>query len=189
MIKTPNKSKTDKYARQKLAAIPALLLVLAYVIFSGGESSKPVVSTATPALSAEHLASANPASPVVVLADGNGPAGKTKILSEWPEPDLNHLLAVNPFADSNMGRSAQSGKLVSDRDQIVEETLGIARTLEELPLKYSFQSGDRRIVILGDQLLEKGQSLNESTYVHDIQPGRLLISVQSSDRGAAAEID
>ena len=127
----------------------------------------------------------------------------------WPEVDLATLNGESPLVNYTAIRDdqqlvttvAQTGAATRDNPMEGVSADGVSadgdsadgdsadgdsaqrwrNALLETPVSYVFESGDRKVVMLGDQLLEKGQMLSPSVKVEDIQHGKLILSVERGE--------
>lgn len=162
------KKKQDKYAKHKLAAIPILLLVLGYVLFSGGSDKaekKPELAKQQ-SKSAENQSRVEPATPV------------------WEEVDWDFLSGPNPFASyHHVDKPAEKLVARQDRSSTVEHaTLDqLKQRVQNLPaVRYHFQSDTQNVVMLGEELLSAGDSYGQDLELGDIRDGQLIFRVQKS---------
>lgn len=162
----------DKYARHKLASIPILLCILAYVLF--GQSPESEVALEVP------LNLAPQSNRVTSIA--TSPA-QTEPILPWPEVMLEFLAQPNPLA--NYLHTPSSGELrnaittavnVDPSITNIDPALNLARDLSENQVKYVFRSDRRQLVMLGQQILEKGQELANGVQLTDIQDHALILS-------------
>lgn len=168
--------KRDKYARHKLASIPILLCVLAYVLF-GQSQENEMAFVVSPNL-APNLAPntgrvpPNSSSPV-----------QTEPTIAWPEVTLDFLDQPNPLANymhapSSGQRQSSTSTSVNVDPSIttIDPVLNVARDLHDNQVKYVFRSDHRQLVMLGQQIYEKGQELTDGVQLTDIQDDALILS-------------
>lgn len=171
----PRKPRPDRFRRFKLAAIPALLAVLGWVVIDNfaGESAIPL----PPPLS--KLAT-EPSVPDAVT--------KKSVPRGWPEVGPELLNKLNPFADYRYVSPTPPAAEVES--QLVAKPVAptesystrLQRQLEGQPVHYVFESGARKVVLVGDALIEKGAELHPHVRVKDVRRGRLVLTVR--DPGA-----
>lgn len=176
---TPRKP-SPKHQHLKIALIPVLLLVLAYVIFTladepavddvpvekntGRSTVAAVANTAQPAA----VADAQLASPAKMQA--------------WPEADLDFLNSSNPFKSfGSEAAGPTSSRFVSANAQHVGDTVdqlaNIASDLEQRPVNFVFRSSKQNVIMLGDEVLEKGSQLSPAVQLQDIGDHALLLKL------------
>ncbi|QDV28124.1 hypothetical protein [Aureliella helgolandensis] len=178
--------KKDRFARQKLLAIPILLCGLAYVLFGMSGDDDNTETAYIPPTSQRKVA--------VEQATGSESATAVADRKGWPEVDLATLIGESPLVNYTVIRDdqqlvttgAQTGAATRDNPLEGDSAEGDSaqrwrNALLETPVSYVFESGDRKVVMLGDQLLEKGQMLSPSVKVEDIQHGKLILSVERGE--------
>ena len=170
--KRSKKNKPDPYAKQKVVAIPLLLVVLGYVLWSNSQGS------GTKADPAAELANA---SPTVVAPSKPAVANADDATTAWPEPVTDFLDGANPFA-SFRATKKQETKLVTTIAPKIDKAEELRRAVSKLsdelaaqPLRYFFQSGDRNVVMLGDRLYQNGDRLSEQMKLREIQQENLVL--------------
>ena len=168
MRKLSKKKKQDKYAKQKLAAIPILLLVLGYVLFSGGSGepkSKPQLSTkqSQQAETPHLVASATPV---------------------WEEVDLEFLEGPNPWTSyHHVDIPAEKFVARQDTSSASDRTSPerLQQRLRSLPpVRYHFQSDTQNVVMLGEELLSAGDAYGPDLKLGDIQDGQLIFRLEKN---------
>ncbi len=163
--------KKDKYARYKLASIPLLLCVLAYVLFSqpqdseGAPDSSPtaVPTASTVATQQTHVAASPQSLP-------------------WPEAKLEFLNQSNPLANYRLAPSAantqsyDNGPPEANPVSAGDPLQNMVRDLTGNQVKYVFRSNQRKLVMLGEQIFEKGEQLSDNVQLQDIEDHALILT-------------
>ncbi len=183
--------KTDPYAKHKLAAIPVLLIILGYVLWgdsSGAGNSSKLSDSSNTGGAASEVASAMETAPAVRKTAE--PVSERH--EKWSDTDLSFLHGPNPLASYRNLKpdpAVSAAKLkvetptipAGQPEHIVQTQL--AAELTQLPLKYRFRSGRRDVVMLGDRILESGDSLGAGLQVDRVLPTHLILKPtrQSSD--------
>lgn len=170
-----------KYQRFKIALIPVLLLVLAYVIFA------PTDEPATDNVSTNDIPGRSPVVAIPSVAQSpagaGAPADRPADTSTWPEVNLQLLASSNPFtslaaetADSSAQHfvSANAQPIAEDIDD-VDHLADVASELERRPVNFVFRSTKQNVIMLGDEILEKGTHLSPTVQLHDIGDHALLL--------------
>lgn len=175
---SPRKS-APKHQRLKIALIPVLMLVLAYVMFAPADAPDNDVPIDT-ALGRSPVAGiATAAQPAArIAAQANRPAGA----QAWPEPSLEFLTTSNPF-ESLISEPAHptdqrfvatnAPALIKDVDHLAN----VASELEQRPVNFVFRSSKQNVIMLGDEVLEKGTHLSPAVQLHDIGDNTLLLKL------------
>lgn len=169
----------DKYQKYKIASIPVLLIILGYVLLSPSDSSD------TPPAIASAPATTPPAASTATTAIAPASAADGKKMKAWPAPDLDVLTGSNPFINYNysptpnpapqlVSTSAESATAPSNT-----HATDLIRSLSETPVNYVFQSSQRKLVMLGDRIYEKGEQIDDSVQLIDIQGRSLILTVNS----------
>lgn len=176
---TPRKP-SPKHQHLKIALIPVLLLVLAYVIFAPADEpaadNVPVENTTGRSTEAAIANAAQPAAGAAAQLD------RPAKMQAWPDADLDFLNSSNPFkslvsgtADPTNPRFVSAGaQPVSDH---VDQLANIASDLEQRPVNFVFRSSKQNVIMLGDEVLEKGSHLSPSVQLHDIGDHALLLKL------------
>ncbi len=195
-----------KHQRLKVALVPVLLLVLAYVVFAPANEADfetvPIDNRTShvPAPTSSHGA------PSVAGAAKQAKTPSKK--SAWPDVDLQFLASSNPFkslaskpADalqrSSVGSSIEPigddpnsglpGELTDNLVGRVDDGAGersadhladMADELERRPVKFVFRSSKQNVVMLGDEVLREGAQLSPAVRLQDIGDNRLLLKLQ-----------
>lgn len=164
--------KSVRFQRYKIASLPILLLVLVYVLFSNQSDDEA------------------PRSPVTANSSGSVVDDlvreKLHSLIPWPNVELDFLHDPSPLASyTSRGETATSISATSQQtaEQQEDELTQVSNRLSEQPFRYSFHSNKQNIIMLGDQVLSKGDVVADtpSASVQDIKEGRLIIKVQKAD--------
>lgn len=192
--------KPDKYAKLKLALIPVLLCVLLYVVFGGGKEVPQAVAAQATDVAANVYTTApvdtNSGTEEVANSEiasgeglsGEGLSGRTSSgkspgasIDQWPDGDLEFLVHSNPFASYRVDASAAATSNASDPERKVVDTASpsfseeIKQLIANKPVQYVFRSENRKLVMLGGELLEEGDSVSSRGRIDDIQPGHLVL--------------
>lgn len=165
------KKKVDRYQKQKVAAIPILLLVLGYVLWSNLQEDKPTVPKPQ-----VQQASAQPTT--------TSKTTKNKV-PEWPQSGIEFLSGPNPFASYRKFEKEPEPVVESSQTEVVEEVKEplieqVGRQLANLPMRYMFKSNGRWVMMLGDRLLTEGDDVAEAIQVEKIEQGRLILKQRST---------
>lgn len=163
--------KKDNYARYKAASIPILLCILAYVLFAPSqdkgvqEAASSTVSTNTSPVTAKLNSLADAKSPPV-----------------WPEVSLEFLDQANPLANYMlrpnvvMAQNATNEPIEVAPSATTDPVLNLTRELSNNQVKYVFRSDQRQVVMLGQQIFEKGEQLSEGIQLTEIQDDALILT-------------
>lgn len=169
--------KADKYAKQKMLAIPALLLVLVYVLITnlaGGGDASATITASTPKPTA-----VQPTRPGSINLD----VTKSLVTKAWPLPSLGFLDGPSPLSSfrepigkaSNQGEVFVAGENVEQSSQRIEAD--IREQLASQPTQFVFKSSTRRIALVGDQIVSEGEQLQSGARLRDVRGKNLLIEV------------
>ncbi len=181
-----SRRKEPKHQKAKLYLIPGLLLVLAYVLFnssSSADEAPPPVSTTT--------ASAR-STPLQTSLAANQASTVDRAQPAWQRASLEKLVEVNPFLvpvkskQANAPTTDEPMALLEQIDSSIPAETVVDETpvdnaqrpsidwqaLQEKPVKYYFQSSKRRIMLVDDQLLTEGQTIDQVTITH-LSPNRI----------------
>ena len=172
MSNLSKRKKQDKYAKQKLAAIPVLLIVLGYVLFSGGSDdpkSRPASTT----------------KPVTTTETSNLVASAAPI---WEEVDLEFLEGPNPLASyRHVEQPAKKLVAMQETNSVDHPSSSdqLQQRLQSLPpVRYHFQSNTQNVVMLGEELLSAGDSIDADLKLSDIQDGQLIFHVETNPKSS-----
>lgn len=190
MSRSRTKRKAPKYQRAKLAVLPFLLAILGYVVLGGSESDTDdaLMQAAQP----KGLAAARqrPAS-----SGKEGPEAQPTKQADWSELTASRRAGCNPFlpivkeeeeappaALAELSMPTEDQPLATEIAQETEPSAVPAPAPEEptvdvaalsrQPVRYFFQTDNRRVMLVGDQLLSEGQTL-ESFTVTRLEPNRI----------------
>lgn len=174
----PKNKKKDRFAGAKLAAIPVLLCVLAYVLLGSNEeeAAASVVGGDEPTLPLRHT----PGSAVT------GRVG-TSMRKPWPAVEIQTLMHTNPFADYRVTARASSSVAADhqpDESGSPSHLSLLAQELAQQDVRYRFHSNQRKVVMLGEHLFEEGAHIGNAVRVHDIQAEMLVLSLESAGESA-----
>lgn len=190
----PRKKQEPKW---KLALIPILLAVLGGVLLNNYRRSAPAATT-TVVKSTDRSESSQASTSQATAAQGlvssksaggqdttAGGSGKKPRETAWPETPAEELGKVNPF-ESLAGRETSGtkpneppvGQFVSTPRQTSPEA--IKEQLEALPMRYYFQSGNRRVMMVGEHLITEGQQIGQDYVVRELRPDKIVVG--SADR-------
>lgn len=177
-------NKPDKYAKQKMLAIPVLLAVLGYVLLDNfGGSSEDSTAQAPPRVAQSSDPTGRP----------NAAAEKhpSKQLAAWPDPELGFLGAPSPLAsyraaageivrpeDSRLVDSSSETMLVQQQVQKknqIEDS--IRATLSSQTSQFIFKSANRKLALVGDRIVEQGERLDGGGRLHDVRGNNLVFEV------------
>lgn len=176
--------KQDRYAKQKLLAIPMLLAVLGYVLldnFSGSSQDAPAATTGSAHSSARP--SGQVESTAAVAGKGQAPVQQ---LAVWPQPQLDFLEGPSPLASYRepagaIVRPAASpeGTMVAERRAEKSEQIEskIRETLANQPSQFVFKSANRKLALVGDRVFEQGEQLESGARLHDVRGNNLVIRI------------
>lgn len=164
------KKKVDRYQKQKMAAIPVLLLVLGFVLWSNFQGDKP----AKPKPSPQQIAT-KPAT-----------AKNSKKTPDWPQTGIEFLSGPNPFASYRVLEqelvdiedvSPHETKKLTPEEPLIEQ---VGRQLAQLPLRYMFKSDGKWVMMLGDRLITEGEEVADAIRVEKIEQGRMILKQRPS---------
>lgn len=175
----PSKS-APKHQRLKIASIPVLLVVLAYVMFApADEPGSDNVPLDNVAVGSPVAAIASTTQPV---AGANAQANRPAAARAWPEASLRFLGTPNPFK-SLVPEPAQPAdqRLVATKVQPtiqdVDQLADVASELQRRPVNFVFRSAKQNVIMLGDAVLEKGTHLSPAVQLHEIQDHAVLLKL------------
>lgn len=191
------KRRQDKFAKAKLVAIPVLLGVLGFVLWSNtrrgnDESVPPVAAQAESASNANGPSQARPTNtpPSRPTPQSTAPtestAEKKPQLSREPWPEIDELAFLdgpNPFASYRIVEVSEEPE-----EKVVEVVPKepainhVTRELAKSPLRYYFRSARKNVVMLGNQLLESGDHLTEELKLDDIDQEHLIFTLDRSSK-------
>lgn len=165
------KKKKDNYARYKAASIPILLCVLAYVLFAPAhdEGEQLAVSSAVTQNNSHMTAKPN------TLAHAESPR-------VWPEVTLEFLDKASPLANYMLTPNAALNQNATNEPMEVSPSatsdpfLNLSRELSNNQVKYVFRSDQRQVVMLGQQIFEKGEQLSDGIQLTEIQDDALILT-------------
>ena len=186
---TASRKPAPKHARLKIALIPVLLLVLAYVVFAPTDApvTDNVPTTDSPGPSPVAAIASAVQSPAGAGAPAKGPVDS----SAWPEVSLKLLASSNPFAslvaeteDSTVqhfvSANAQPANAQPTDEGVenVDHLADVASELERRPVNFVFRSTKQNVIMLGDEILAKGTHLSPAVQLHDIGDHALLLKLR-----------
>lgn len=172
--------KPDKYAKQKLFAIPVLLAILGYVLLENVADNSQDDSVAVA-----------PAGLNRVPAGGSGGSAEQEIvpsrqLPAWPEPTLDFLAGPSPLASYRevagevVRPVPENGKTMLVRQQVSKQreiTSSIRRQLSSQDSQFVFKSANRKLALVGDRIIEQGEQLESGVRLRDVRGNNLVIEV------------
>jgi hypothetical protein len=154
--------KVDKYRRYKIASIPGLLGILAYVL----------LDTQRPAnIPAPLNAQAGSTGAVTTFASGANSQSAQALTTGWAEVDVGRLNTESTTDETRLSAEA--------RQLTLSEMQQVAQRLSQQPVNYMFRSSRRNLIMLGDQVLEEGTRVSDGVEVRDIQRGRVVLTTTS----------
>lgn len=191
MSRSKSKRGAPKYQRAKLAALPFLLAVLGYVLLpaSDSEDAKPKVARGAAA------ARQRPSAPIDAHQQLNGQQTK---LPDWSElastrrPGCNPFLPITkeeekqtpppippefrlppvPPPQTEIAAAEPAAEVPAEEDAHAGASAVDVAALSQQPVRYFFQTSKRRVMLVGDQLLSEGQTLDSYTVTH-LEPDRI----------------
>lgn len=172
--KTKPRKPVAKHQRLKLAFIPVLLLVLAYVLFAPADqtesASEPIAAIADRMPVAAASGTTQPA--VDAVAQANKPT--------WPEANLQFLTSSNPFRSIAVETADRAGQRfltakVQPSIDDVDYLATLASELERRQVNFVFRSNKQNIIMLGDEILEEGTHLSPTVQLDEIDEHALLL--------------
>lgn len=169
-----------KHQRLKIALIPVLILVLAYVLFAPADGpladNVPIDNVLSRSPAAGTASASQPATGAAAQANRSAKA------QAWPEASLQFLGTSNPFESLNSQpvetvdqRFVTTNAAASIKD--VDHMANVASELERLPVNFVFRSSKQNVIMLGDEVLEKGAHLSPAVQLHDIGDNTLLLKL------------
>ncbi len=184
-VKKKEKQK-DKYERYKLASIPILLCVLAYVLWVPSKVEEESVS--------ESPEIARPtAQPTGQATTQSTLIANTASKLVWPEVDLQFLSQSSPFANYLQHRKDEvatgqmvCSKLADSQPPAADQLASMGRELSQQTVDYVFRSNARKIVRLGEKVFEQGEYLSDSVQLHEIQQRVLILKLAEPEGEADA---
>lgn len=175
--RTVRTKKTDKYAKQKLAAIPLLLGVLGYVLVANFQSqdvgTQTIAATDTPTPLPVRDTTPRQVAPA---------ATSTNKIARWKDTNLDFLKGpppMKPYLEVNVPQgqlTTASIPSVGLGDQLAD----VQQQFEEQTTQYVFESGRHRYAVLGSRVLAEGEQITEGVQLQKIQAGTLTIKAAPS---------
>jgi hypothetical protein len=166
----------------KIASIPGLLGILAYVL----------LDTQRPAnIPAPLNAQAGSTGAVTTFASGANSQSAQALTTGWAEVDVGRLTSASPFANYRLAEELDAMALNTEsttdetrlsaeaRQLTLSEMQQVAQRLSQQPVNYMFRSSRRNLIMLGDQVLEEGTRVSDGVEVRDIQRGRVVLTTTS----------
>ncbi len=171
--------KPDKYAKQKMLAIPVLLLILGYVLFDnfvGGTDESSV--TALPSVPPSVV----PSRPKVSTTSPQSP---NEQLAAWPEPKIDFLGRPSPLASyRTVGETfrpeTEAPETMVARQQVEAKSRienSIRSTLSSQTSQFVFKSANRKLALVGDRIVQQGEQLETGARLRDVRGNNLVIEV------------
>ncbi|MFK7737545.1 MAG: hypothetical protein AB8B50_16035 [Pirellulaceae bacterium] len=175
------KTKVDRFAKFKVAAVPVLLAVLGLVLWSNfSESSdRPAVKRTSQAPAKEKARTSTALSKAVAKADP-----KPKLVAAWPEPSLEFLNQESPFMKMDYAPpQPQSERHVSkpthsDRDREKNALASAAEMLKNARIQYTFQSEKQSAFMFENRLIKEGDELTNDVIVRSITDRGIELAVK-----------
>lgn len=194
MVKPPKKKPLpkDRFRHYKLAAIPVLLVVLAFVLFapegqgsqhsSQGEDGDAPVGTN---IASQGLSHSKPDQPAGLRKADTWPEAELDFLgspnpffSQVEKPPQEHLVSAPPVPAQDSSLDDTDDETDTASDPVAESLVALTESLSRKPVNYIFESKRRKMVMLGEQLLEQGAPISESLHLHEIRDGALLVQAR-----------
>lgn len=97
---------------------------------------------------------------------------------------MQSLLHANPFADYRAPTQASSATAVDNQPDEYGNPSYLSQLAQELAQQavlYRFHSNQRKVVMLGEQVVEEGAHIGNAVRVHDIQDQVLVLSLESAE--------
>ena len=192
MSRSKSKRGAPKYQRAKLAALPFLLAVLGYVLMPESESTdtKPKVAG---------NAAASRQRPSALTGANQQLNGQQAKLPDWSElasarrPRCNPFLPIAkeeevkptpppippefrlppvPPPQPEIADAEPPAEAPTEEDARADASAVAVAALSQQPVRYFFQTSKRRVMLVGDQLLSEGQTLDSYTVTH-LEPDRI----------------
>lgn len=169
---SPRRNRPKKAARNqrwKIALIPILLMVLLGVLYNNFRSTEPETELATPTKPGSVVDLVRPSADKQDLS----PSGLT-----WPEIELPEVGVINPFASLEKPH-AESNSSTPDQDSKPKLITAInheqhVMQLSQEPLQYYFQAGDRRVMMVGNQVFTQGQPVSDHFVVERLEMDKIV---------------
>ena len=188
--KERRQAKQDKHAKLKLAAIPVLLAVLGYVLWDGlsGDTKR--------ALPPPQLAnSTTPQAPTVAKRPAPAQVNAKTKTPKLPTVDIAALKSRNPFSDYRAKEQSDLEQLdvnsLATTPQRVNPIAEVQQMLANQPVTYRFESAQRKVLVVGDKVIESGRQLSDDVQVEAIQQDRIILTrtEAAGPRRGPAKID
>ncbi len=164
--------RVDKYAKQKIVAIPILLIVLGYVVVDGMTGSDeseytPILNVATTPAHNEN---------VEVKSD------EKKLVTVWPSPNLSLLDLKSPFTDHLIKENHQGASATSTDSASVglRNDIGPLGVLDTNEIPYVFESGSTKKALVNGRLVQPGETLVDGVQLYDIKKGKMILKTTGS---------
>ncbi|MEM7474117.1 MAG: hypothetical protein AAF483_03935 [Planctomycetota bacterium] len=184
------RKKQDKHAKLKLASIPVLLVVLAYVLWSqsaGRDSSElandnPVSKPKPPTARAARALNRESSEGAKDLSDSQ---------IDWPEPNLEFLSAVNPFEAYEQPERVDESKLVStekaEESEPEIDVVGLLAAVESeimmQPSRFIFQSQQKKVAVIGSKEYQVGDEIRDRIFIEAIEGQKLILKYIGPETG------
>ena len=181
--------KPDKYRKLKIALIPVLLCVLAYVVISQTMDSKPNTGAQVPGRQPPATAQRSPGTnrPTPPRRLGQPSAKSLPVAAQsqlktkpWPEVELTFLDSDSLF--ERYQRTAQDlGQTVDSEPTtpaVPEESFSsqMQRVLTEKPIQYVFESDTRQYLLMDQDVLQEGDAVSDVAEINEIGVGKLIFT-------------
>ncbi|GAB5403144.1 MAG: hypothetical protein Aurels2KO_13750 [Aureliella sp.] len=172
--------KPDKYAKQKMLAIPVLLAVLGYVLVDNfGGSSEDTAPQAAAAVQQQRPA--NALNPQIAAVENS-----VQKVEAWPAPQLDFLDGPSPMASYREAAGEIVRTATSQPENMVaieqvekknEVESSIRETLSTQASQFVFKSANRKLALVGDRIVEQGEQLDNGARLRDVRGSSLIIEV------------
>jgi hypothetical protein len=178
------KAKVDRLAKLKIVAIPVLLAVLGFVLWSNfsEKSDRPTANS-----KAKVAAKAKAKSATVVSKAGEKTDPKRKVVEAWPEPTLEFLNQESPFRSmeyeppkSHNKRLVSKPKL-EDRDSARDALASAAKMLRDATIRYTFRSANQSAFMFENRLIKEGDEFTKGVIVRSITDQGIELAVKDSE--------
>ncbi|HBE69666.1 MAG TPA: hypothetical protein DDW52_16090 [Planctomycetaceae bacterium] len=173
--------KPDPRAKQKLAAIPLLLAILGYVVYSNFQDadahSQPTTTATRPS---SPLRSATETTVNVQDAPLKWPEVSTDFLVH-ESPLANYLQPaqrVGPGGDSDGRTVGSEGTATPIARQVSATEAAIVEELASQSARFVMKTSSRDVALIGDRIISSGQQLNRDARLESVDGKRLVIRIQ-----------
>lgn len=173
--------KPDPMAKQKAAAIPLLLVVLGYVVYSNflsGDPQPEPTTTVTRPVASPNKATAAPAAtqaaPVAWPAVSTDFLAHESPLANYLDPEQTVVLneRVNSRSVNEGGASTPTARRVAATEAAIVEELSAQSA------RFVMKTPSRDVALIGDRIVSRGEQVNRGARLEGVDGKRLVVRIQ-----------